>query len=84
MGCRLFAGCPLVGRLVALRDYRNAQRLRRVISLGSRDIRDGDELRYGVRLVNLDVNPLSEALLLWADVPGPNNFLLPVATTPVP
>ena len=55
---------------VALRDWRNAQRLRRVISLGSRDIREGDELRYGVRLVNLDVNPLSEALLLWADVPG--------------
>jgi hypothetical protein len=55
---------------VALSDYRNAQRLRRVISLGSRDIREGDELRYGVRLVNLDVNPLSEALLLWADVPG--------------
>jgi hypothetical protein len=55
---------------VALGDYRNAQRLRRVISLGSRDIREGNELRYGVRLVNLDVNPLSEALLLWADVPG--------------
>jgi hypothetical protein len=55
---------------VALHDYRNAQRLRRVISLGSREIREGDELRYGVRLVNLDVNPLSEALLLWADVPG--------------
>jgi hypothetical protein len=55
---------------VALGDWRNAQRLRRVISLGSRDIREGDELRYGVRLVNLDVNPLSEALLLWADVPG--------------
>jgi hypothetical protein len=55
---------------VALGDYRNAQRLRRVISLGSRDIRAGEELRYGVRLVNLDVNPLSEALLLWADVPG--------------
>jgi hypothetical protein len=55
---------------VALRDYRNAQRLRRVISLGSREIREGDELRYGVRLINLDVNPLSEALLLWADVPG--------------
>jgi hypothetical protein len=55
---------------VALRDYRNAQRLRRVISLGSREIREGDELRYGVRLVHLEVNPLSEALLLWADVPG--------------
>jgi hypothetical protein len=55
---------------VALHDYRNAQRLRRVISLGSREIRDGDELRYGVRLIDLEVNPLSEALLLWADVPG--------------
>jgi hypothetical protein len=55
---------------VALGDWRNAQRLRRVISLGSRDIREGDELRYGVRLINLDVNPLSEALLLWADVPS--------------
>jgi len=55
---------------VALRDYRNAQRLRRVISLGSREIREGDELRYSVRLVHLDVNPLSEALLLWADVPN--------------
>ena len=55
---------------MALSDWHNAQRLRRVISLGSRDIREGDELRYGVRVVDLDVNPLSEALLLWADVPG--------------
>lgn len=54
---------------VTLHDYRNAQRLRRVISLGSREIRAGDELRYGVRLIELEVNPLSEALLLWADVP---------------
>jgi hypothetical protein len=56
---------------VALGDYRNAQRLRRVISLGSRAVRVGNELRYGVRLVNLEVSPLAEALLLWADVPGP-------------
>lgn len=54
---------------VALGDYRNAQRLRRVISLGSRKMREGNELRYGVRLVDLDVSPLSEALL-WAEVPG--------------
>jgi len=46
------------------------QRLRRVISLGSREIMESNELRYGVRLVDLEVNPLSEALLLWADVPG--------------
>lgn len=54
---------------VALGDGRNAQHLRRVISLGSREIVANDELRYGVRLVELNVNPLSEALL-WAEVPG--------------
>lgn len=55
---------------VALRDWRNAQRLRRVIGLGSREIVENNELRYGVRLVELNVNPLSEALLLWAEAPG--------------
>ena len=55
---------------VALHDGRNAQRLRRVISLGSREVLENGELRYRVRLVNLDVNPLSEALLLWAEVPA--------------
>lgn len=55
---------------VALHDWRNAQRLRRVISLGSREIVENGELRYGVRLIDLEVNPLSEALLLWAEVPG--------------
>ena len=55
---------------MALHDGRNAERLRRVISLGSREIVANDELRYGVRFIELDVNPLSEALLLWADVPG--------------
>ena len=55
---------------VALHDSANAARLRRVISLGSRELTTNGERRYGVRLVNLDVNPLSEALLLWADVPG--------------
>lgn len=55
---------------VALRDGRNAQRLRRVVNIGRREIRAGNELRYGVRLVELGVNPLSEALLMWAEVPG--------------
>jgi hypothetical protein len=54
---------------VVLGDWRNAQRLRRVINLGSREVEENSELRYNVRLVDLDVNPLSEALLLWADVP---------------
>lgn len=55
---------------VALGDTRNAARLRRVISLGSREISDGQEIRFEVRFIGLDVSPLSEALLLWADVPG--------------
>jgi hypothetical protein len=57
---------------VALRDWRNAQRLRRVISLGSREIVADSALHYGVRFINFDVSPLSEALLLWADVPAKN------------
>ncbi|QKG58533.1 hypothetical protein GKZ68_18985 [Hymenobacter sp. BRD128] len=55
---------------VALRDWRNAQRLRRVISLGSREIMADSALHYGVRFIDLDASPLSEALLLWADVPA--------------
>lgn len=58
---------------VALRDWRNAQRLRRVIGLGSREIVADSALHYGVRFIDFDVSPLSEALLLWADVPAPHN-----------
>ena len=57
---------------VALRDWRNAQRLRRVISLGSREIVADSALHYGVRFVDFEASPLSEALLLWADVPARN------------
>jgi hypothetical protein len=57
---------------VALHDWRNAQRLRRVISLGSREVLATNELRYQVRFFDFEVNPLSEALLLWADVPARN------------
>ncbi|MGI4834240.1 MAG: hypothetical protein ACRYFK_12360 [Janthinobacterium lividum] len=58
---------------VALGDYRNAQRLRRVISLGSKELTTGPETRFTVRLIGLDVSPLAEALLLWADVPAPKS-----------
>ncbi|MBF9238019.1 hypothetical protein I2I05_11500 [Hymenobacter sp. BT683] len=59
------------GNAVALRDWRNAQRLRRVISIGSREIEMTDELKYGVRLVDLPVSPLAEALLLHAETMTP-------------
>ncbi|MBD2766760.1 hypothetical protein IC235_02505 [Hymenobacter sp. BT664] len=59
------------GNAVALRDWRNAQRLRRVISIGSREVNTGDELRYSVRVVDLPVSPLAEALLLHAETMTP-------------
>ncbi|SFP95990.1 hypothetical protein [Hymenobacter arizonensis] len=55
------------GNAVALRDWSNAERLRRVISIGSREVKTGDEVRYGVRMVDLPVSPLAEALLLHAE-----------------
>ncbi len=55
------------GNAVALRDWRNAQRLRRVISIGSRKIETAAEMQYVVRVVNLPVSPLAEALLLHAE-----------------
>ncbi|WP_051718357.1 hypothetical protein [Hymenobacter sp. IS2118] len=59
------------GNAVALRDWRNAQRLRRVISLGSRETETAAEIQYGIRVVDLPVSPLAEALLLHAETMTP-------------
>lgn len=56
---------------VALRDWRNAQRLRRVIALGSKRLETPQEIQYGVRFVDLSVSPLAEALLLHAETMTP-------------
>jgi|SRR6476661_835384 len=50
LGFSIPANAFAFGNAVALRDWRNAQRLRRVISIGSRTITDNNELHYGVRL----------------------------------
>jgi hypothetical protein len=49
----------------------SAQRLRRVISIGSREIEADDALHYGVRFVDLPVSPMAEALLLHAETMTP-------------
>jgi hypothetical protein len=59
------------GNAVALQDWRNAQRLRRVISLGSREVETGNELHYSVRFVDLPVSPMAEAMLLHAETMTP-------------
>ncbi|GAB3226042.1 hypothetical protein GCM10027346_07900 [Hymenobacter seoulensis] len=56
---------------VAMRDWRTARRIQRIIGLGSREVTGNSETRYGVRLVELDVSPLAESLLLWAETAQP-------------
>ncbi|GAA4355783.1 hypothetical protein GCM10023185_18960 [Hymenobacter saemangeumensis] len=71
LGYSIPANAFAFGNAVALGDGRNAQRLRRVISIGSREITEGDELHYGVRFVDLSVSPMAEALLLHAETMTP-------------
>ena len=71
LGYSIPANAFAFGNAVALRDWRNAQRLRRVIRFGSREIETPPEIRYGVRFVDLPVSPLAEALLLHAETMTP-------------
>ena len=71
LGYSIQANAFAFGNAVALRDWRNAQRLRRVIRFGSREITTPRELRYGVRFVELSVSPLAEALILHAETMMP-------------
>lgn len=71
LGYSIPANAFAFGNAVALRDWRNAQRLRRVISFGSREVAMPQELHYGVRFVDLPVSPLAEALILHAETMTP-------------
>ena len=71
LGYSIPANAFAFGNAVARRDWRNAQRLRRVIRFGSREIETPSELSYGVRFVDLSVSPLAEALLLHAETMTP-------------
>ncbi len=71
LGYSIPANAFAFGNAVALRDWRNAQRLRRVISFGSREIASPEEVHYEVRFVDLSVSPLAEALLLHAETMTP-------------
>jgi hypothetical protein len=71
LGCSIPANAFAFSNAVALGDFRNAQRLRRVIRIGSRDIETDDALHYGVRFVDLTVSPMAEALLLHAETMTP-------------
>ncbi len=71
LGYIITANAFAFGNAVAMRDWRNAQRLRRVIRFGSREVETPTEMHYGVRFVDLPVSPLAEALLLHAETMTP-------------
>ncbi|WP_201981179.1 hypothetical protein [Hymenobacter rubidus] len=71
LGYSIPANAFAFGNAVALGDWRNAQRLRRVIRFGSREVETPEELHYRVRFVDLSVSPLAEALLLHAETMTP-------------
>jgi len=71
LGYSIPANAFAFGNAVALCDWRNAQRLRRVVSVGSREVETPEELHYGVRFVDLPVSPLAEALVLHAETMTP-------------
>ena len=65
MGYSIPANAFAFGDAVALDDKVNAQRLKRLINLGSKSIKSDDEIHYKVRYIDLPISPLSEALLLY-------------------
>lgn len=71
LGYSIPANAFAFGNAVALHDERNAQRLRRVITLGSQQVETAGETHYRVRFIELPVSPLAEALLLHAETMTP-------------
>ncbi|MBF9140385.1 hypothetical protein [Hymenobacter properus] len=71
LGYSIPANAFAFGNAVALRDWPNAQRLRRVIRFGSREVSSAEEMHYRVRFVDLPVSPLAEALILHAETMTP-------------
>jgi len=53
------------GDAVAMKDWRNAKRLERVIKLGSKTKQRNNEIKYKTRFINMEISPLAEALILY-------------------
>lgn len=53
------------GDAVAVNDLRTAKRLQRLIKFGSKKIETNNEIKYKTRFIDLKINPLSEALILY-------------------
>lgn len=67
LGYSIPANAFAFGDAVALKDYRNAKRLHRLIKLGSKSVIKSNELHYETRFVNMSISPLAESLILYLE-----------------
>lgn len=65
LGYSIPASAFAFGDAVAMGDMRNAKRLRRLISFGSKKIEENNEIRYRIRFTDLNASPMQEALILY-------------------
>jgi len=53
------------GDAVAMQDWHEAEKLHRLVSIGSKLVQNGDEMRYQPRIGDLNFSPLAESLGLY-------------------
>ncbi|MGZ5243872.1 MAG: hypothetical protein ACXWW0_08255, partial [Bacteroidia bacterium] len=67
LGYSIPANTFAFGGAVAFQDKRNAKRLRRVISMGSKEVEAKNEIHYQTRFIDFEISPLAEALILFSE-----------------
>ena len=55
-----------LGGAVIAEDYKTARKLERLINFGARKICKNNEIRYKLRLINMNISPMAEALVLYS------------------
>ncbi|MDX1909042.1 MAG: hypothetical protein SF053_18540 [Bacteroidia bacterium] len=65
LGYSIPANAFAFGDAVALKDFRNARRLQRLIQIGSVRVIHNQELCYKTRLIDMPISPLAESLILY-------------------
>jgi hypothetical protein len=55
------------GNAIAMRDYKAAKKIGRLIRLGAKKIDKDDIIRYKVRFLKFPISPLAESLLLFSE-----------------
>lgn len=55
-----------LGGAIIAEDYKTARKLERLINFGARKINEKNEIRYELRLININISPMAEALVLYS------------------